>query len=155
MNLLHTNATTSSAKHRLTPSSFQSDREIWTKSVPWLEQDERLIDPDDAPRPCPLSVITKEQVMDLVYIKRQGVAIVIPSPGISKEVNTRAARFWYKHGFEKRTWHNCEDIEHGYIIEFVRMCDKPIRVGSKSKRYSAKAWLDWANREYRRLYHGG
>lgn len=150
-----TDITTAAQKYRSTQGQhYHSGKEIWTKSIPWIELDEHLIDPDDAPRPCPESIITKERVMDAIYVKRQGVAVVIPSPGISKEVNARAARFWRRHGFELRTWWNCEDIQHSYIKEWVRMCDLPIRVGGKSKRYSARAWLNWANREYERLYRG-
>jgi len=152
-NLVDTNITTAAQKHRRSHSnSFSTDREIRTKSVPWLELNERLIDPDDAPRPCPQCIITKERVLDVTYIKREGVAVVVPSPWVNETVNLNAARFWRSHGFELRTWWNCEDIEYGYIKEWVRMCDRPVRVGGKSMRYSAKAWLAWVSEKYEELY---
>lgn len=148
------NVTTAAQKYRQAHGAHcASDKEVWTGRTPWLELDERAIDVDDAPRPCPKSTITKERIDDKVtYITRQGIAIVIPSPWVSSEVNKAAARFWYKHGFTKRDQWNCEDIQYSYIIEWVRMCDVPVNVEGKSVRYSAKAWLTWANREYRRLY---
>ena len=126
-------------------ASFGATKEIWTKSVPWLELDDRCVDAANAPAHLPKSVIVKD---DLGYLDRKGVAIVAPSPWVDKEVNARAARFWRANGFELRTWENCYDISEGYVKEWVRMCDVPLR----GRKFSAKAWLDWVTRKYKELY---
>lgn len=137
---------TSADKHSQNRAAhYISTRQAWRASKPYLELDDCTIPAEEAPSPCPPSRRTVDSVG---VIERQGVTVIVPSPWISKLVNGRAAAFWKAHGFELRDVDNSPHVTEGYVVEWVRFCDKPLR----GRRFSAKAWLEWATVKHKELY---
>jgi hypothetical protein len=138
---------TTAAKHRQSRAAhYNAARQAWRHSKPYLALDDETIEVDAIPIPCPVG---RRVVIDSAIVERYGVTVIIPSPWIDKVVNRRAARVLRAHGFELRTAFDSPHFRENYVKELVRFCDKPLR----GKRYSAKAWLEWATRKHKELYN--
>lgn len=143
---MQTDTLTSPAKHRQTRAThWAAARQDWRHSGAYLELNGETIEASDAPCPCPANQRTVDSVG---IVEFEGVVIVVPLPFISKPFNKRTLAFWRSHGFELRTPDNIPHVVENYVWELVRPCDVLLR----GRRFSAKAWFEWATQKHKELY---